>query len=444
MNLAIITEFIISSLLYTANTRQIIGLLSDNKGEKRSCIASLSLYVISSFAFIYTELYFPNGFIRLFIFLLYYLSMLVHSMRINRNFPCRKTVYIVLLYITIDSMIQSVVYLCFENILLSFDKRFIMRSILLIVNLIVYALLKYVSLSPKTRSLCIDTGIIPNRTYILILASLTLCGILLGNQLVDIEETDILLQAGITKLFTVISIPMLILIIISLLINCITKSYYQNTSSLLEKQINMQLDYYNKLEKKNSELREFRHDFKNHMLCLQALIESHDCEEASQYIRRITNRSYSEPAAFYTGNKIADAILDDKSALAESVGAKLAFDGEIYDRIPAPDLCIILSNALDNAIEACAKISDADKIINVRCIFSKGVQIINISNPAADIDDDLFRTTKADKDNHGYGLSNIKKTADMYSGMFSIDRSNGIFTLEVGLNVAECVTSVKS
>ena len=194
--------------------------------------------------------------------------------------------------------------------------------------------------------------------------------------MIDVDETDIFLQSKITKLFTAVSIPMLILIIISLLINCITKSYYQNTSSLLEKQINMQLDYYSKLEKKNSELREFRHDFKNHMLCLQALIESNDCEEASQYIRRITNRSYSEPPTFFTGNRIADAILDDKSAQTESVGAKLVFDGEIYD---------------------------------------------------------------ADKINHGYGLRSIRRTVDMYSGMFSADCSDGVFTLEVGLNVGEYV-----
>lgn len=439
MNLAIITEFIISSLLYIANTRQIVGLLSDAKSEKNLCIVPLSLYMISSFAFIYTELYFPNGFIRLLIFVLYYLFMLNYSMRINRSFPRSRSAYITLLYISVDSIIQSIVYLCFEDILLPFDKRLIMRSILLIVNLIVYAVLKYASHSPKARSLCIDTGIIPTRTYILILASLMLSGILLENQLIDIDETDIFLQSKITKLFTAVSIPMLILIIISLLINCITKSYYQNTSSLLEKQINMQLDYYSKLEKKNSELREFRHDFKNHMLCLQALIESNDCEEASQYIRRITNRSYSEPPTFFTGNRIADAILDDKSALAESVGAKLVFDGEIYDRIPAPDMCIILSNALDNAIEACAMISDADKIINVRCIFSKGVQIINISNPAVDTDDNSFHTTKADKINHGYGLRSIRRTVDMYSGMFSADCSDGVFTLEVGLNVGEYV-----
>lgn len=133
------------------------------------------------------------------------------------------------------------------------------------------------------------------------------------------------------------------------------------------------------------------------------------------------------------------AILDDKSALAESVGAKLVFDGEIYDRIPAPDMCIILSNALDNAIEACAKISAPDKIINVRYIFSKGVQIINISNPAADTDDNSFHTTKADKINHSYGLRSIRRTVDMYSGMFSADCSDGVFTLEVGLNVGEYV-----
>lgn len=201
----------------------------------------------------------------------------------------------------------------------------------------------------------------------------------------------------------------------------------------------MQLDYYNKLEKKNAELREFRHDFKNHMLCLQALIENCDYEEASQYIQKITNRSYSEAPKYYTGNKLADAILADKSTLAEEINTEITFDGEIYDGISAPDICIILSNALDNAVEACAKISDTDKRIRVRCIFSKGVQIINISNPlaeTADFSNNSIKTTKEDKNSHGFGLYNIKKTADMYNGTFSVKCEEGLFTLEVGLNIA--------
>lgn len=365
--------------------------------------------------------------------------MINYSIRVNKECSHKKSVYITFLYISIDSIIQSIVYLCFENNLLSFDKRLIMRSISLIVNLVIYIIMKYIFLSKSLGSTCIDTKVISNKSYILILTTLMLCGILLENQLIDINESAILLQAKFTKLLTAICIPLLILIIISLLFNCITKSYYQNTSSLLEKQINMQLDYYNKLEKKNSELREFRHDFKNHMLCLQSLIDNHDCEEASQYIQKITNRSYSEPAEFYTGNKIADAILADKSALASEINAEISFDGEIFDGISAPDICIILSNALDNAIEACAKISHTNKSISVKCIFSKGVQIINISNPTIDTDnitENSFHTTKDDKDNHGYGLYNIKKTVDMYNGMFSINCTGGIFTLEVGLNVA--------
>lgn len=439
MNIIIITEFILISLLYITNINQLINFLSNIKRNRSKNFVSLLVYIIFSFSFIYTELYFSDSLIRLPVFTLYYFSMINYSIRVNKECSHKKSVYITFLYISIDSIIQSIVYLCFENNLLSFDKRLIMRSISLIVNLVIYIIMKYIFLPKSLGSTCIDTKVISNKTYILILTTLLLCGILLENQLIDINESAILLQAKFTKLLTAICIPLLILIIISLLFNCITKSYYQNTSSLLEKQIDMQLDYYNKLEKKNSELREFRHDFKNHMLCLQSLIDNHDCEEASQYIQKITNRSYSEPAEFYTGNKIADAILADKSALASEFNAEISFDGEIFDGISAPDICIILSNALDNAIEACSKISHTNKSISVKCIFSKGVQIINISNPTVDTDnitENSFHTTKDDKDNHGYGLYNIKKTVDMYNGMFSINCTGGIFTLEVGLNVA--------
>lgn len=439
MNIIIITEFILISLLYITNINQLINFLSNTKRNRSKSFVSLLVYIIFSFLFIYTELYFSDSLIRLLIFTLYYFLIIYYSIRTNKGYSRKKITYITFLYISINSIIQSVFYLCLENILFPFDRSLVMRSILLSINLIIYILIKYVLIPKSMYSLHIDTELISNKTYILILTTLMLCGILLENQLIDINESAILLQAKFTKLLTAICIPLLILIIISLLFNCITKSYYQNTSSLLEKQINMQLDYYNKLEKKNSELREFRHDFKNHMLCLQSLIDNHDCEEASQYIQKITNRSYSEPAEFYTGNKIADAILADKSALASEINAEISFDGEIFDGISAPDICIILSNALDNAIEACAKISHTNKSISVKCIFSKGVQIINISNPTVDTDnitENSIHTTKDDKDNHGYGLYNIKKTVDMYNGMFSINCTGGIFTLEVGLNVA--------
>lgn len=437
MSIVIIIVFLIVSLLHAINLHILLGWISKKHCKFHN--VSLCIYLISALLCIISEQYYTNNIFRLLIFSTYIISFIYCSQNSFQSLPLKVIIYTSLLYLISDSILQSSLYLCFEPLLSYTDQNLTMRCISLFINIFILALLNIKQLRQYAESLIINFNIVSSHTYILILISLILSGSLLENQLVDVNQSGAYLQNKITKALATICIPLLILIIISLLFNCITKSYYQNTSSLLEKQINMQLDYYNKLEKKNSELREFRHDFKNHMLCLQSLIDNHDCEEASQYIQKITNRSYSEPAEFYTGNKIADAILADKSALASEINAEISFDGEIFDGISAPDICIILSNALDNAIEACAKISHTNKSISVKCIFSKGVQIINISNPTIDTDnitENSFHTTKDDKDNHGYGLYNIKKTVDMYNGMFSINCTGGIFTLEVGLNVA--------
>ena len=432
LNLLNVTIFLLCSVLYIINISSIQKLIF-GKSKTKIKIFPIICYLLSAVLLILSELYIINGNLRLLYFTFYYV-MLVLS--VKRNYSYKSTIYIVLMYITVDSILQSCTFIILGSIAEKINTNLIMRLITLSINLayiIVYEVLL------KHKQIKTDINIISNKIYILILASLVVCGGLAGNQIVDIPSRNNDIQIKLSAYLTAICIYMLILIIISLLINCITKNYYQNTSSVLEKQVNMQLDYYNKLEKKNAELREFRHDFKNHMLCLQALIENCDYEEASQYIQKITNRSYSEAPKYYTGNKLADAILADKSTLAKEINTEITFDGEIYDGISAPDICIILSNALDNAVEACAKISDTDKRIRVRCIFSKGVQIINISNPVAetaDFSNNSIKTTKEDKNNHGFGLYNIKKTADMYNGTFSVKCEEGLFTLEVGLNIA--------
>lgn len=440
MNTIIIIEFLVISLLHLLNVHIILNFEFNIIQFKPLTLLFINLYMAFAFLFVFTELYYFDNNIRIIIFIAYYTSLIISSLLLNQRQKYMTTIYTTLLYLSIDSILQSGVFLCTENLFSHYDKRFVMRIISVLSNILILLFLSSKRSSKRISQTIISSNIISRQTYILILIALIISGSLLENQLIDINETDFILQIKTTKILTAICIPMLILIIISLLFNCITKSYYKNASSLLEKQINMQLDYYEKLEKKNKELREFRHDYKNHMLCLQALINSNELEEASQYIQKLTNRSYYETSEYFTGNKIADAILTDKSAAAKNIGAEINFQGEIFDGISASDICVILSNALDNAIEACGQISISGKSINVSCIFSRNVQIISISNPVISdtkIRNGFIETTKQDKSSHGFGLYNIKKTVDKYNGDFNIKCENGIFTLEIGFNIAD-------
>ena len=96
--------------------------------------------------------------------------------------------------------------------------------------------------------------------------------------------------------------------------------------------------------------------------------------------------------SFKSGNTIADAILNDKAAIAAQENFRLNFSGVISENVSAFDICTILSNALDNSIEACRRLKNAEeRYIDVNCVLKNDMQMICISNPS-DTDDALDGT----------------------------------------------------
>ncbi|MBR3920781.1 MAG: GHKL domain-containing protein [Oscillospiraceae bacterium] len=256
---------------------------------------------------------------------------------------------------------------------------------------------------------------------------------MIENQLLATNHTEF--QTMFNKTVTIISIFLLIFIIGSLVFNCISRAYFENVSSILEKQVNEQVDYYKKIDKIDKELRNFRHDYKNHMICVQSLIEAKEYAEATEYLEGITLHKTILSRGFSSGNSIADVLLSDKSEWAEKVGAEIQFEGVIYENIPPADLCTILSNAIDNAIEACEKIqSNEQKIISVKCSYIKRIQFIDITNPVSEdvkITNNVVETSKSDKNIHGIGLYNIRRTVMKYDGEFDISCKDKTFAMSI-------------
>ena len=71
------------------------------------------------------------------------------------------------------------------------------------------------------------------------------------------------------------------------------------------------------------DLREFRHDYKNHMICLQSLLNNKQYDEALSYVKSITNQEILDSNKFFSVNQIADAILTDKNELAQKITVRL-------------------------------------------------------------------------------------------------------------------------
>ena len=184
---------------------------------------------------------------------------------------------------------------------------------------------------------------------------------------------------------------------------------------------------------KNEEIRRFRHDYINNLLSLGALIGNEKNKEASEYIKDLTNRLENTKINFNTGNYLADAIISDKAKRAESDGNKIEFYGYFpCAGIKNSDVCTILSNLLDNAIEACAPYPPCT--IKVTSEIKRGGTVITVSNPVknrVEIKYNTIKTSKADGSNHGYGIGNVRSVAKKYAGELRLTCEDGVFTAEV-------------
>ena len=134
-----------------------------------------------------------------------------------------------------------------------------------------------------------------------------------------------------------------------------------------------------------------------------------------------------------------DALLNDKNEKAAQYQTQILFSGYAPTiGITNADLCTILANAVDNAIEACAKDgSGQPKEISIQSDFQQGYFFMKITNPVFERveihNGNQVRTTKANPSMHGFGVANIVRTAQKYDGDAALSADDACFTLEVNL-----------
>ena len=172
---------------------------------------------------------------------------------------------------------------------------------------------------------------------------------------------------------------------------------------------------YQTIIKRNTELRGQVHDFKNHLRVIQKMTS----EEADEYIQELLDKEYAGRKVNTTGDSYIDAVIEVKLPVIRE--KKIRFDQNIrYPgsiNISPSDLCAIISNQLDNAIEACIKIEDPEKRWIRLTLDKKGdmVGIIceNSIVPGSLTQESLRKTSKrTDKHLHGFGIRNIRLCAE--------------------------------
>lgn len=298
----------------------------------------------------------------------------------------------------------------------------------LIIRLTVLFIALYINKKDNHNSIKNLTSIIPSYTFVLIMFSLNLSDALI--QMTSFNTSKITIQISLIKIFASLITIIMTVVLLTLLFNVISKKYQSDITTALEKQIATQLYHYEQLEKMNAEFRRFRHDYINHMKCIGSMALNQEYDNILNYLDKLSASFPTSSFLFETGNYIADAILTEKQINSPD-NISIEFDGVVSTDIDNVDLCIILSNALDNAVEACC-LCDGDKTINVYSGFKHGYFVFKIKNPTVNTNvSGRITTTKSDKMNHGFGLANIKRTLKKYDGHLSTSCEDNIFTLNI-------------
>lgn len=212
-------------------------------------------------------------------------------------------------------------------------------------------------------------------------------------------------------------------------------------NDILTSQLNIQEASVKNLENAYNRTRHFRHDIKNHLLTMNILAENGDLPEIKKYLKEMGSIIDESSYIRITGISAVDAILNEK--LYEAQGDSITTNYDVMNMeknsIKPVDMCIILSNALDNAIEANRKIKDPEnRYIKLKLHGDGSYTVISVSNPCASAPVKLngkgFQTSKKDSDNHGFGLKSIENTAEKYNGTMLTKFDDGVFTLVIKLN----------
>jgi len=194
----------------------------------------------------------------------------------------------------------------------------------------------------------------------------------------------------------------------------------------------------NEVENIYKQMRGWRHDYHNHIQLLKAHLAQGQFAEADEYLGKLDADLTQVDTILKTGNVMVDAILNSKISLAQSrdinVNAKAIVPKVL--QVQPVDLCVIIGNLLDNAIEACMKLSEPEKrFIRVYIGVHKEMLYISVSNATGNEMKKVgkaYLTTK-NTASHGFGLVRIDKIAEKYSGFVDREHEDGVFATEVML-----------
>jgi len=196
-----------------------------------------------------------------------------------------------------------------------------------------------------------------------------------------------------------------------------------------ERLTSLRESYYRNLQREQRQVRQLRHDLRNHLAAVQGMLEAGGTERALAYLEEIAGSPALRGSMRLCENEMANVVLASKAEEMERDGLNGDFAVSLPGELPITDadLCALLGNALDNAIEAAR--GTEDRKITVRCRAEKGLFMLRVENAVCGDVDPGLETTKADKTAHGFGIAGMREIAARYGGTLDAQAREGRFEL---------------
>ncbi|BET22387.1 sensor histidine kinase [Solobacterium moorei] len=226
----------------------------------------------------------------------------------------------------------------------------------------------------------------------------------------------------------------LIFVLLEYLLQRIMKREEDKTIVYQNKLMKQQMD---EIENIYMTMRGWRHDYHNHIQSLKGYLSLNKVEQMKNYLNELETDLDSIDTLYHSGNLQLDSILNAKLAIAEKGQIRIHCDASIPPQLHVSDLdlCVILGNLLDNAIESCRKIKDPDeRFIRVYIGILKKQLYISITNATSETvkqrTDHYFTTKRGD---HGHGLKRVDQVVKKYDGYLNRQNEPGVFATEIVL-----------
>lgn len=193
--------------------------------------------------------------------------------------------------------------------------------------------------------------------------------------------------------------------------------------------------HYREVDNMYRQIRGWRHDYRNHIQTMKAYAASGDLDAIRRYLDLLDEDLTTVDTVIKTGNPMTDAILNSKISLAHSRDIPVIADAHVPVRLKSSeiDLCCILGNLFDNAIEASMKLPREQRLIRVYMDMKNTQLYISFTNFTAGKklprEGSRFRSTKGE--GHGFGLVRIDAIVERLEGYISRNSEDGAFTTEI-------------